>query len=73
MSIQGAKFKSKAKVINKFLEIADQVLIGGKIGFDLKLKSEKQVAKTRIYLSKSVMIVIKNGLGLLGIETLKKM
>ncbi|MCK5123243.1 MAG: arginine--tRNA ligase [Candidatus Pacebacteria bacterium] len=37
------------------------------------LKSEKQIAKARIYLSKSVMIVIKNGLGLLGIDTLKKM
>ena len=37
------------------------------------LKSEKQIAKARIYLSKSVMIVIRNGLGLLGIETLKKM
>ena len=37
------------------------------------LKSEKQIAKARIYLSKSVMIVIRNGLGLLGIGTLKKM
>jgi arginyl-tRNA synthetase len=37
------------------------------------LKSEKNIAKARIYLSKSVMIVIKNGLNLLGIDTLKKM
>ena len=37
------------------------------------LKSEKDVAKARIYLSKSVTIVIKNGLDLLGINTLKKM
>ncbi|MBU3942777.1 phosphoglycerate kinase [Patescibacteria group bacterium] len=39
--IGGAKLESKAKVIDKFLEIADQVLIGGKIGFALKIKSEK--------------------------------
>ena len=37
------------------------------------IKSEKQVAKARIYLSKSVAITIKNGLSLLGIDTLKKM
>jgi arginyl-tRNA synthetase len=37
------------------------------------LKSEKQIAKVRIYLSKSVMIIIRNGLDLLGIATLKKM
>jgi len=39
--IGGAKLESKAKVIDKFLEIADQILIGGKIGFDLKTKSSK--------------------------------
>lgn len=39
--IGGAKLESKAKVIDKFLEIADQVLIGGKIGFALKIKSNK--------------------------------
>jgi len=39
--IGGAKIESKAKVIDKFLEIADNVLIGGKIGFDIKLKSSK--------------------------------
>ena len=37
------------------------------------LKSEKKLAKARIYLSKSVMIVIRNGLDLLGIDVLKKM
>ena len=37
------------------------------------IKSEKQTAKARIYLSKSVAIIIKNGLSLLGIDTLKKM
>ncbi|MCK5466158.1 arginine--tRNA ligase [Candidatus Parcubacteria bacterium] len=37
------------------------------------LKSEKNIAKARIYLSKSVAIIIKNGLNLLGIDTLKKM
>ena len=37
------------------------------------IKSEMQVAKARIYLSKSVAITIKNGLDLLGIDTLKKM
>jgi len=37
------------------------------------LKSEKNIAKARIYLSKSVAITIKSGLSLLGIETLKKM
>ena len=39
--IGGAKLESKAKVIDEFLEIADHVLIGGKIGFDLKIKSPK--------------------------------
>ena len=37
------------------------------------LKSEKKLAKARVALSKSVAIVIKNGLGLLGIEVLEKM
>ena len=37
------------------------------------LKSEKQVSKARIYLSKSVAITIKNGLALLGIDVLDKM
>jgi len=37
------------------------------------LKSEKNIAKARIYLSKSVAIITKNGLNLLGIDTLKKM
>ena len=37
------------------------------------LKSEKNIAKARIYLSKSAAIIIKNGLNLLGIDTLKKM
>ena len=37
------------------------------------LKSEKQTAKARIYLSKSVAITIKNGLNLLGIDALDKM
>jgi len=37
------------------------------------LKSEKQIAKARIYLSKSVMITIKNGLNLLGIDVLERM
>ena len=37
------------------------------------LKSEKQIAKTRIYLSKSTAIVIKNGLNLLGIDVLERM
>lgn len=39
--IGGAKIASKSKVIPRFLKIADQVLIGGKIGFDLKIKSKK--------------------------------
>lgn len=39
--IGGAKIESKAKVIKKFLEIADNVLIGGKIGFSLKPSSDK--------------------------------
>ncbi len=39
--IGGAKIQSKAKVIKNFLKIADNVLIGGKIGFDLKEKSAK--------------------------------
>ena len=39
--IGGAKLESKAKVIDTFLEVADQVLIGGRIGFDLKTKSDK--------------------------------
>ncbi|MBU2545029.1 phosphoglycerate kinase, partial [Patescibacteria group bacterium] len=39
--IGGAKIESKAKVIKNFLEIADSVLIGGKISFDLKIKSDK--------------------------------
>ena len=37
------------------------------------LKSEKQVSKARIYLSKSTMITIKNGLNLLGIDVLERM
>lgn len=37
------------------------------------LKSEKNIARARVYLSKSVAIIIENGLGLLGIDTLKKM
>ena len=37
------------------------------------LKSDKKLAKARIYLSKSVMIVIGNGLDLLGIETPERM
>ena len=37
------------------------------------LKAEKNIAKARIYLSKSVAIIIRNGLNLLGIDTLKKM
>ncbi|MEA1936905.1 MAG: arginine--tRNA ligase [Patescibacteria group bacterium] len=37
------------------------------------LKTDKKLAKARIYLSKSVMITIGNGLSLLGIETLERM
>jgi len=37
------------------------------------LKSDKKLAKARIYLSKSVMIVIGNGLDLLGIDVLERM
>ncbi|MCK5084028.1 MAG: arginine--tRNA ligase [Candidatus Pacebacteria bacterium] len=37
------------------------------------LKSEKNIAKARIYLSKSVAVVIKNGLDLLGIDVLERM
>ncbi len=37
------------------------------------LKAGKNIAKARIYLSKSVAIIIRNGLNLLGIDTLKKM
>lgn len=37
------------------------------------LKSEKQIAKARIALSKSVLIIIRNGLNLLGIDVLEKM
>ena len=37
------------------------------------LKSEKQIARARIHLSKSVAITIKNGLNLLGIDVLEKM
>jgi len=36
------------------------------------LKSEKRLAKARVYLSKAVSIVIKNGLGLLGIDVLER-
>jgi arginyl-tRNA synthetase len=37
------------------------------------LKSEKKLAKARVFLSRSVAIVIKNGLGLLGIDVLERM
>ncbi|MCK5475477.1 MAG: arginine--tRNA ligase, partial [Candidatus Pacebacteria bacterium] len=37
------------------------------------LKSEKNVARARVNLSKSVAIIIESGLNLLGIDTLKKM
>ncbi len=37
------------------------------------LKSEKNIAQSRIALSKAVLITIKNGLNLLGIDTLEKM
>jgi arginyl-tRNA synthetase len=37
------------------------------------LKSEKRLAKARVFLSKSVAIVIKNGLGLLGIKVVGRM
>lgn len=36
------------------------------------LKSEKNTARSRVMLSKAVSIVIKNGLGLLGIDVLEK-
>ncbi len=36
------------------------------------LKSEKKLAKARVALSESVAIVIKNGLGLLGIDVLER-
>lgn len=39
--IGGVKIESKAKVIKSFLKIADNILIGGKIGFDLKIDSDK--------------------------------
>lgn len=37
------------------------------------LKSDKKLAKARIYLSKSTAIIIKNGLDLLGIDVLERM
>lgn len=37
------------------------------------LKSEKQIARARIHLSRSVAITIKNGLNLLGIDVLERM
>ncbi len=37
------------------------------------LKSEKKLAKARIYLSRSTVIVIENGLNLLGIDVLERM
>lgn len=37
------------------------------------LKSEKKLAKARIYLSRSTAIVIENGLSLLGIDVLERM
>ncbi len=39
--IGGAKVKSKAKVIDDFLKLADNVLIGGKLGLEIKKKSVK--------------------------------
>ena len=39
--IGGAKIESKAKVIDKFFKIADQVLIGGKIAEAVSIISEK--------------------------------
>lgn len=39
--IGGAKVKSKAKAINQFLKIADQILIGGKTAYKIDLKSDK--------------------------------
>lgn len=39
--IGGAKVESKAKAINQFLKIADQILIGGKTAHKIDLKSSK--------------------------------
>jgi len=39
--IGGAKIESKSAVIDNFLKVADSILIGGKIGFQLKKKSAK--------------------------------
>lgn len=39
--IGGVKIETKAELIKNFSQIADQVIVGGKIGFDINLKSSK--------------------------------
>lgn len=41
--VGGAKVETKKPVIDKFLEIADDILVGGKIGFDWKGKTPKNL------------------------------
>jgi len=42
--IGGVKIESKAKVINRFLEIADKILLNQKIAENIKIRSEKIVS-----------------------------
>jgi phosphoglycerate kinase len=41
--IGGVKLESKAKVVDRFLQTADKILIGGKIASEVKINSEKIV------------------------------